>query len=84
MSEIIDERYTPLERKMLELLEDGSRHSRYELLALWNDEMATVNNVYDALSRLRKKIEPRGELILCELWQRKSYYRHVRHIGYGE
>lgn len=68
---------TPVQRKMLEVLSDGERHDRLELHACLFDELGPVSNIHCHISRIRKRLPP-GEAIVCELFNRRIYYRHIR------
>ncbi len=69
---------TPVQTRMVEVLSDGLPHTRKELEACLFDELSGRNAMNMQLSRLRKKLRPNGEDILCE-WCAKQYmYRRVR------
>lgn len=67
--------YTPTEERILEVLNDGHRHSREELVAVLPDEAA--NSLQMHISNIRKKM-PVGYTIVCEYVSKKGMYRHVR------
>lgn len=70
--------FTPTEKKILAVLVDGMRHSREELHSCLPDDMGALGNIRDHVSHLRKKLRPKGQDIVCELYLAKIYYRHVR------
>jgi len=70
--------YTPTQAAMIKVLSDGQRHRREELHACLPDELGGLINVHNHLSKLRKKLRPKGEDIVCELYERRIHYRHVR------
>lgn len=67
---------TPTERRMLDLFQDGERHTKEELRRCLYDEYASVNMVRQHIKRLREKM-PEGKLILCEIKGRAVFYRLV-------
>ena len=70
--------YTPTERRMLELLKDGLPHTRQELHACLEDDLAGITAIQAHLSRIRKRLRGIGEEIVCEYYLRTLHYRHVR------
>ena len=71
-------RRSPIQERILNLLQDGNAHPREEVLSELQDSEATFKNLWPHIFRLRKTLEPRGESIICELRGRKILYRHVR------
>jgi len=67
-----------IQTTILDKLSDGRPHPREEILMCLEDETATYKNLWWHIFSLRKKMEPRGESIVCELNGRKIMYRHVR------
>lgn len=79
MSEV---HYTPTEKKILKVLEDGYPHTRKEIHACLWDEMGALSNIRVRICYLRKKLRPQGFDILCEITKTKAIcYRQVRLIG---
>jgi hypothetical protein len=70
--------YTPTQRRMLRLLADGRPHPRAELKACLVDELGDWNNVQFHISRIRKRLRPKGQDILCVVANQQISYRHVR------
>lgn len=70
--------FTPTQQRILMVLADGLRHTKEELFPCLYDELGSIENVKDHISRMRKKLQPRGEDILCEVYYNRLYYRHVR------
>lgn len=70
----------PMHAKILQLLSDGRRHLRQEILdKCFDDELASPANLNCHLSNIRKHVlRPLGEDIICELNRRRICYRHVR------
>lgn len=56
---------TPTERRMYEVLSDGSLHSSHELHGCLLDDMGPVSNVKPHLTHLRKKLREHGLNITC-------------------
>lgn len=70
--------YTPVEACILERLADGMPHTAKELHGCLCDDLGDLSNVRAHLSRLRKKLRPRGEDIVCIVGNHANAYRHVR------
>jgi DNA-binding CsgD family transcriptional regulator len=70
--------FTPIERCILAVLSDGTAHRPRELLACLDDSQATVENMRVHLSRIRAKLRPAGQDILCVIADRTVHYRHVQ------
>lgn len=70
-------KFTPTEQRILDLLEDGLPHSRKDVIACLNDEMATRLNLNPHLTHLRNKLRPLGQTIICELVKKAIFYRRV-------
>lgn len=68
--------FGPIERRLLFVLADGKPHLITSMLPVI-DEMATRPNLFNHMSRIRKKIEPLGHTIVCEWSERRLYYRYV-------
>ena len=70
--------WTLTEKKMLDVLRDGRPHSRQELHGCLHDDLGPLRNINQHISNLRRKIRERGEMIVCELVNRRIHYRHVK------
>lgn len=70
--------WTPTEKKMLDLLGDGNPHFPEELHACLEDELSSVSAIRPHLTRIRDRLRPQGQDILCEYKNMKYMYRHVR------
>lgn len=69
--------FTPVQLRMLSVLSDGMPHLRTELhKCLW-DEQSHISAIRDPISRIRKKIRPLGQDIVCEYVDRQICYRHI-------
>lgn len=66
--------FTPTEQRIMEVLYGGFPHTREELEACLNDEMATRYTIGQHLFNIRKKIRPRG----LDIVYRDGKYRYVR------
>ncbi len=71
-------RFTKVETRILNVLSDGLAHHKTELHGCLNDELGPVSNIQMHISNMRKKLLPKGENIICELSNRRIFYRHVR------
>lgn len=69
--------FTRTESKILRVLSDGLQHTKQELEECMDDKLAgrTAMNVH--LHRIRKKLKPLDQLIVCEWRSRRLYYRRV-------
>lgn len=72
--------FTPAERRILDVLQDGMRHKRDEVFeALKNgDTQMDRTALHNHMQRIRQKLRPKGQDIVCEMYQQGLYYRHVR------
>lgn len=70
--------FTPVQRKMMDILRDGLPHTREELHGCLYDEMGPVSNIRHHLTGIRKILRPRGEDVITELVNRNTYHRWVR------
>jgi DNA-binding response OmpR family regulator len=73
--------YTPTETKILKALSDGQYHCRYEILGLISNNEEDMELVADHITRMRRKMRPRGEDVICSKnpeGRRGIYYRQVR------
>jgi len=76
--------YTPTQRRLMAVLEDGLPHSRDELFACIDDELCQIVNFRVHLNYLRKKLQPIGLDILLDRTgdkPQKYNYRLVRLIA---
>jgi DNA-binding response OmpR family regulator len=70
--------FTETESKMLSVLADGMPHRREELHACLWDEAGRLSNICIHISKLRKKLRPKGQHIVCEFINRRTHYRQIR------
>lgn len=68
--------YTPTEAQIMQVLSDGMPHTLTELKGCL-DELSLSTTVSVHLTNLRKKLEPKGQTILCRYYNRRLYYQHV-------
>lgn len=73
--------FTKTQERILRVLADGQRHHKTELKEVLRDPEAQPRALIQHISILRKKLRPVGEDIVCEFYQRRIHYRHVRLIG---
>jgi hypothetical protein len=74
-------RLTPTEQNIISALSDGNRHRIKEMMGCLQDDMAQQSALNVAVTRLRKKLRPAGQDIICEWYMGRMHYRHVRLIG---
>ena len=75
----VKEAYTPTQQRILKLLSDGQRHPRAEVFDVCiGDDLLDRALLNDHISRLRKKLRPLGQDIICESSGRGYFFRHVR------
>lgn len=67
---------TATERKVMDLLSDGMPHPMRALQALMWEDPGTAEAVSVCITRIRKKINSKGEDIMC----RDGMWRLVRYI----
>lgn len=72
--------WTPTESRILAVLADGRPHSRAEILACLDDELAMPTAIFFHISNIRKKLAPFGQTVLCLTSTRAQpvSYRHVQ------
>lgn len=58
-----NDKYTPTESAILQVLTDGRQHSKQEIVDCLPDEMS--ENISGHLFNLRKKISSKGQDIVC-------------------
>lgn len=71
---------TPTQLRILELLSDGRPHTRREMHACLDDDLAQPTAFERHLTGMRKILRPKGEDILCQRCRngQDSYYVLVR------
>lgn len=74
--------FTKTQQSILHLLSDGARHSVKQLHGILPDELSSYRTVAKHICLIREKLRARGEDIVCEYYQRRLHYRHVRLISY--
>jgi len=73
--------WTPVETKMLQLLSDGKPHTREELHGCLWDDKSYLRTIQFHLSKIRQRLRPQGQDIICELFKRQIHYRHIRYLA---
>ena len=73
-------RFTKIEQKIMDVLKDGKRHTKWELRDKCLDSFSDPETLYFHLSNIRKKL-PKDETILCVYFAKRHYYQYVRLIG---
>lgn len=69
--------WTETEVRILKVLSDGHMHEKAHLQKCVNDELST-HAVNSHLRNIRRKLRPIGEDIICQFYDKKLFYRHVR------
>lgn len=70
------DKYTPIQQAMLRILSDGFPHTREELHACCGPSSLSSLSVH--MVRLRKKLNLKGESVICVIKNRRICYQHVR------
>lgn len=73
-----EQKLTPTQSRMLNILSDGLPHSREELHACLNDDLGELSNIQPHISLLRKSLRRHGQEIECVNRAGNWFYRHVR------
>ena len=71
--------WTPTQKRMVELLNDGEQHHMNELKrCLFDNAQGSAANVNCHLTAIRKKLRPIGRDVLCQFIEGESWFRQVR------
>lgn len=71
--------YTPTQERLMAILGDGLIHTKEELFACIDDELADkMSTLKSHLALLRVKTRPQGIDIICQFINRGRHYRMVR------
>lgn len=70
--------FTVTQQKLIDILQDGLPHNRFELRDAIDGELTSLTNMQNHVSHIRKKLRPIGQDIICELVHGRICYRHVR------
>ncbi len=73
--------WTPIQRRMLDVLSDGKWHTRHELFACLVDDLAGPTAVPAHVSMIRKKLDNQVEGIATMQLSGETYYQHVRKVA---
>jgi DNA-binding response OmpR family regulator len=65
---------TPIQRRMFTVLRDRHFHTRQELHACLDDELAALTSIQFHISRLRAKLRHHGFTISCKIMEGCTYY----------
>jgi DNA-binding CsgD family transcriptional regulator len=74
--------FTPTERRIMEILIDGSDHHKEELAKCMEHD-TELRTLAQHISNMRKKLRPKGFDILLSM-NGKLYYRCVRLLSFVE
>jgi hypothetical protein len=75
------DKFTPMERRIVELLRDGLPHSVTQCIASMGDVTATYQNLQPHISVINKKIRPHGYEIAFVKANGRMCYRIIRPIS---
>lgn len=70
--------FSPRERKLLELLQDGNNHLKIECARLINASDDT--RLHNCIGRIRAKIRSQGYDVVCTIDRRRAAFRLVRSL----
>ena len=77
--------WTPIQTKILAVLNDGKLHSNKELHACLEDELAPMANLYPHLTAINEKLELIEQKVICDRSQiNGTRYRRVRLVHFSE
>lgn len=76
--------FTPTQRRILTVLSDGACHPHEELATCLNDDLAGPKALDMMISLIRKKLRPLGQNIICETFDDRKTFRHVRIVSIAE
>jgi len=72
--------FTPTQERLVRAIADGKGHRRDELLKCLDDPLATMQNLYQQMSRLRIKLLTHDLDVVYVCEGRKRFYRLVRPV----
>lgn len=76
--QVTDNGYTPTQKIILKVLSDGQPHHKEELRSSMPDELCSIESLRVHITMLRKKLRPQKQDIICEIKNRRIFYRHVK------
>ena len=76
-------RFTPTQRRIVDLLSDGEPHDKAEMRLCLYDDLGGDNNVHYHICQIRKLLLPVGYLIMIQFRGRTPLYRLVQSIEVG-
>ena len=56
--------FTPIQQRLMEVLQDGELHNQWELFDCLQDSQASLENLRTHICLLRKKLKNRGQEII--------------------
>lgn len=69
--------FTPMEKRILAVLNDGDLHKRDELMLCLEDSLANPDNLHAHLKNIRKKLLTISQTICCVVLGRRRFYRRM-------
>ncbi len=73
--------FTPIQTRMLAVLQDGRPHKKSELWECIGDSVASYSTIKVHICFIRRKLRPLGQDIVCEFRHKMIYYRQVRMLN---
>ncbi len=68
--------FTKTQQAMINVLSDGKRHRREELHACCGPSLR--NTIRFHISKIREKLRPKSEDIVCVAYKNTYWYQHIR------
>lgn len=78
MAELPIVSYTPIQKRILEILSDGMPHDRWQLLKCIGDPLATLPGLQQHMYLLRSRLRMINQEIVCVRRQGSYMYQHVK------
>jgi hypothetical protein len=70
-------RFSNIQYKIVKMLSDGMRHTKEELATCLTNGKGPPEGIEPHITSIRKQLRPLGQDIICEVYNRKTHYRHV-------
>ena len=74
-------KFSPIQKRILDLLADGSPNSRKEVWECLQDSEAGLKAIAPHIMFIRAKLRLLTQDIVCEVRGRAIFYRHVRFLN---
>lgn len=76
------EEFTPMQRVVMRILDDGMPHSKDELMNALGLDMKHIERLRRVITTLRPALIKIGQTIVCENIRRRNHYRRVRLLNH--